>query len=694
MTSIFVSYSRADADVVLPFADRLRAAGFEVWIDQASIQAAVPWREEITKAIRSSDFVIAAQSPAWHASTSCADEYRIAQEQEKTFLYIDLADQSADWVDAARECDAQIDLEERARSALLGDSYRWHQAGRASAHLVSGAVLRAYRGALWSTDDPLARDFVRRSSRRVWRRRVTAALVVLVTFVLVLGRQVASGVAEELAARTERNRDDLAVVRQVSAATGRSPVEALRVAADLAVDEDTWARRYALSTALRTELPSSVDSPPAKAPGPAAALARGTRVAGPDGRALVVVEEGIRVDAGDEGLLVRLPGTVSALAWSVDGTRFAAATSTGVRVVRVSTGRQLALLNGFDGALEALGWDDDVTLAGSFGGTRVRWTLPWSPIPEDFDWPVMHLVSGPGGAVLAVGDGGQLVLVDQGAVRRLPALSGGGRSAAAATDAGWLVAVSDGESAGVLVELSAAGEVGRTVELGACDPSALVRGSDGGVHVACMFGDVLDVNAATGQVTPFAVRDFQVMGLVVDSDGTLLATSVQSELFRRTGSGWSMVGQWAGGCVSGASVVVPSPDGDRILVTGASVAGFCTHLRNDPEDRGKQTRVVPPSSIQSFRDAAWSPDGRTLVAAAASGELWVFDAEEYITRALPLPTGEALRSVVFIDPQHVLVGSDDGELVVVDVSVAVADLPGQLTEARERIARAEAAGIG
>ncbi|HMQ64696.1 MAG TPA: WD40 repeat domain-containing protein [Arachnia sp.] len=329
--------------------------------------------------------------------------------------------------------------------------------------------------------------------------------------------------------------------------------------------------------------------------------------------------------------------------------------------MRVSSGRQLALLNGFDGALETLAWDDEVTLAGSFGTTQARWSLPWSPALADLDWRVMDLVAGPGDVVLAVGDGGQLALVDETGARELPVLPGG---------------------------------VGRTIDLGACDPSALVRGSAGEVHVACMLGDVLDVDLASGRVVPSPVRDFQVVGLVVDPDGSLLATSVRSELFARVGSGWSMVGQWPDNCYLGASVVVPSPGGDRILMTGASVAGLCTHLRNDPADRARQTRLVPPSTIQSFRDAAWSPDGRSFVAAAASGELWVFDAEDYVTRALPVPTGAGLRSVVFVDPQHVLVGSDDGELVIVDVSVAVMDLPGQLKEARKRIERAEAAGIG
>ena len=692
MTLVFLSYSRVDSDTVLAFAERLRDAGFQVWLDQNSIQAAVPWRTEITKAIRGSDFVIAAQSDAWRSSSNCAHEYRVAKEYGKSILHLEVTDSSSDWVAAAKAADAQVDAAERRRSALLGDSYRWWQAGRPRTHLVSGAVLRGFRRALRTTSDPIAVDFVRRSSQRVRLRMLGRAILAALTVVLLLGSFVSRRVPEELQSQVSAAVEDLRSERLVRTALQQGPVEGLQVAADLAVT-DSWASRSALALALGVHLPTSVENPPPRRPKAAPALPVGTKIPHESG-SVTVVPGGVRLEAGASTLMIRLAGDVTALAWGRGGTWFAVATNRDVRVVRASTGREVAKLVGYDGMINGLEWADASTLVGRAGTTRVIWSLPQRPMLTNTGWRVNGLEAGPAGTTLVVGQGGELALVQGDVVRDLPQLAGGGGLlAATATPSGWLVAVSDEGSSGRLVEISPVGELGRSVDIGECDPSGLDVAESGQTVVACLLGDVAVVDVASGSVERLPVEGFQLASLLVDADDTLLATSVYSELLRWTGSDWVLTGQWAGNCVQGARVITASPDRQRILLTGNSVSGLCTQLRNDPTDRSESSRLATPPDIQAFTDAEWSSDGRTIVAVAPSGELWVFDAEHYVTRALVVPTGAALTSVSFLDPQRVLVGSIDGDLVVVDVTTAVADLAGQVAEARRRAVLAEEAGI-
>jgi len=692
MTRVFISYSRLDGEAVLPFVDRLRAAGFAVWIDQASIHAAVPWRQEIIKAIRTSDLVIAMQSPAWHRSASCADELAITRGYNKAVLYVDITDRSTNWLAAVKAADAQVGTDERILAGLLGDSYRWSQAGRVGAHLASGEVLRAYRRIVRLTGDGHAREFVRRSWQRARRRRLAAAVLGVVTAALVVGATFMPRLSTALETQIEAATADANAERLVSAAIQRSPVQGLQAAVELAAVDDTWATRSGLALSLRAQLPDTVENPPAASPAPAPGLEVGTQLAHGDS-SLVVVSGGIRVEAPESSLLTRIGGSVSALAWGPDGTRFAVATNEGVRVIQVSTGREMAMLRGFDGALEQLEWTGDNTLAGSFGATTVVWHLQ-TPALENTGWPVRSLVQGPDGTVLAIGPTGQLALIDDSGVRYLPDLAGVGTTTvptATPTASGWLVTVGGEDSGGRLLELSVSGELGHSVELADCYPSSIaLAGSE--VYVSCVLNDVAAVDLGSWTVRRLPVDAFQIDSLLVDTDGMLLDTSVYSELYRWSGSSWTIVGLWQSSCPSGASILAAQASGDRILVTGAG-ARYCTHLRNDPEDRASRNTLVVPSGIETIRDAVWSADGRTIAAVAASGELWIFDAEHYVTRSVTVPTGTELLSVEFLDEHTVLVGSKDGNLVVVDVSLAVADLQGQLEEAQLRLQQAAAWGI-
>ena len=52
---VFISYARSDREKVMPVVDILRGTGISVWVDEAKIDAATLWSEEIvdTKQLQS-----------------------------------------------------------------------------------------------------------------------------------------------------------------------------------------------------------------------------------------------------------------------------------------------------------------------------------------------------------------------------------------------------------------------------------------------------------------------------------------------------------------------------------------------------------------------------------------------------------------------------------------------------------------
>ena len=48
---VFISYARSDREKVMPVVDILRGTGISVWVDEAKIDAATLWSEEIVDAI-------------------------------------------------------------------------------------------------------------------------------------------------------------------------------------------------------------------------------------------------------------------------------------------------------------------------------------------------------------------------------------------------------------------------------------------------------------------------------------------------------------------------------------------------------------------------------------------------------------------------------------------------------------------
>ncbi len=90
MSDIFISYSRRDSEQALSLAERLRASGITVWIDQHGIEAATSWSKEIVDGIESSKafLILLSHSSLWSANV--VKELSIASEEGRPIVPVEL----------------------------------------------------------------------------------------------------------------------------------------------------------------------------------------------------------------------------------------------------------------------------------------------------------------------------------------------------------------------------------------------------------------------------------------------------------------------------------------------------------------------------------------------------------------------------------------------------------------------------
>ncbi|MFI5200897.1 MAG: TIR domain-containing protein [Candidatus Kapaibacterium sp.] len=87
---LFISYSRADSKQALTLVAELRSEGYEVWIDQAGIDAATIWSKEIAQAMQGCSAVILLLSPSSVASKNVAKELSVAVELNKQIIPVEV----------------------------------------------------------------------------------------------------------------------------------------------------------------------------------------------------------------------------------------------------------------------------------------------------------------------------------------------------------------------------------------------------------------------------------------------------------------------------------------------------------------------------------------------------------------------------------------------------------------------------
>jgi adenylate cyclase len=83
---VFISYAAKDRDRVLGLVKRLRDAGVTVWIDQAGIDVATMWSQEIVNAIRDCKVMLLSISPHSTESENVVKELALASERKKPII--------------------------------------------------------------------------------------------------------------------------------------------------------------------------------------------------------------------------------------------------------------------------------------------------------------------------------------------------------------------------------------------------------------------------------------------------------------------------------------------------------------------------------------------------------------------------------------------------------------------------------
>ena len=83
---VFISYAAKDRERVLGLVKRLRDAGVTVWIDQAGIDVATMWSQEIVSAIRGCKVMLLSISPRSTESENVVKELALASERKKPII--------------------------------------------------------------------------------------------------------------------------------------------------------------------------------------------------------------------------------------------------------------------------------------------------------------------------------------------------------------------------------------------------------------------------------------------------------------------------------------------------------------------------------------------------------------------------------------------------------------------------------
>ena len=96
---VFLSYSRADSDLVMRLKNDLLGHGVQVWIDREGLQpGTLDWEEALRTAIRAARAVLLMASPNARSSRYVKDELRIAEMYQRPVYPLWIA--GTQWIDA------------------------------------------------------------------------------------------------------------------------------------------------------------------------------------------------------------------------------------------------------------------------------------------------------------------------------------------------------------------------------------------------------------------------------------------------------------------------------------------------------------------------------------------------------------------------------------------------------------------
>jgi TIR domain len=86
MSHLFISYARADVKIVRPIAQRIQAAGHQIWIDEGKLRIGETYREKLAQAIRDAAAFVIMVSPRSVRRRNVEEELSFARDCNKEIL--------------------------------------------------------------------------------------------------------------------------------------------------------------------------------------------------------------------------------------------------------------------------------------------------------------------------------------------------------------------------------------------------------------------------------------------------------------------------------------------------------------------------------------------------------------------------------------------------------------------------------
>ena len=575
---VFVSYSRADREIVVDLVAGLDARGLRAWVDLEDIPPSAEWMAEIRAAIVASDGYLVVVSPSLASSEVCAEELELAREAGKRIVpvmvrptdpssvpatlaalnWIDATDGALDQaVDRAVEA-LRTDLDHvRAHTKLGVRSAEWERKDDTKALLLRGAEIAEAEAVVASSSEPRATPaqarYVQASRSAATRRqRGTVAIAVAVAM--------------------------LSVSLGVVAWTQRGQAIAQRNKAEHEADASLSRQLVVQSSALLEEQPDL-----------GILLSIEAYRASPTPEARIALSRSAWQARLLKASLRESPARLH-IALSPDGTTLASAGQEGVGLWDFETGQQIDRFP-YEGSLREVAFSPDGnTIAAGSHGAVVLWDRVSGELLRELEQPgwVETVAFASDGDVIASAGRHTIFLWDSATGRQLDELQASHGSVTR------LAISPDGQTL-------ASGDNFRTVQ-------------------------IWDIQSGR-QISSFSASDDWVLGVAFSPDGSMLAIATYDGVvwLWDVASGRRVKELSSGGGY--ATSVAFSPDG-RTLASGTSTGSVLLW------DVATGRRISALKHTGFVRRLLFSRDGATLAAASDDGVilLWDVEADRQLTK--------------------------------------------------------------
>lgn len=670
---VFISYSRRDGDWADALAAGLIARGVRVWIDQSSIPASVPWREEIQHAIRGSMVVAVVDSPAFRSSPSCADELNLARSAARPVIALDASTVApSDGMERVAAAVAGLGPDDLATTELLARASRWIAGGRSGQALSRGRVLRIYnrslRGKPHVGEDWAITQFIGASKRRRVQR-VLLSTMLITGFLVLLGlpRALDEGSAR-LVDTFERQQGH---VQELNAAYDQSRVDpqaGLSTVLDLLGSSGSMDSYEIDLTSrvldLRLPEPATGDATALPADLTAESPAAGWSARTDDARRTVIVADA----TGDLALRIERPAEIRALAWDPEGANLAVADATGVGIYDIVTGARWSELIASAG-VQGLAYVGPHKIAAELAdGKRAVWNdRAGETIASDADWWFMDAALAPDGRTGLVSRRGEVIEVDPSgtAAAQVAQIEHGNALSITASPGGWLVGVQGVDEPNAVWDFPFGGGEGTELSADGCVPRDLTWNEKRGLVAACGVdyatwdgkGEGLEL-ASSGMVALEAVASL--------GDDVVLAGGYAEFYLLPEGAKEPQpfrLGMEV--CWGGARTVVTVPAAGIVFASGAGFDSGCLE-RLTVKGSDVETDHFPfgDDGGNEARAMAVSKSGDLVAVGSSSGAVYVYSSDLLNLVQVAQVSGQEIRGLAFAPDGDALIAVTRGGEVI------------------------------